>query len=185
MSWVLLLYILPCYNRRSGLNMYHPIPWYRMDSDWHAMSPVHCEVFTRMHGVLDIPQFSPALLPSTVPSAPENVTLTITPASRLLSQLLVRWTIDPSSELISNYTVYVTRLDVGNATLTYTSTNTQFNIPSNDLDPSDLDAGELVLVHVSASNSAGEGARSPGVRGRTREERKTSQQECDPSYNNV
>ena len=121
-----------------------------------------------------------ALLLSTVPSAPENVTLAITPANTL-SQLLVRWTIDPQSELISNYTVYVTRLDVGNTTLNYTSINTQLNIPSNDLDPSDLDAGEQVLVHVSASNSAGEGARSPGVMGRTREERKTSQQECDHS----
>ena len=126
-----------------------------------------------MHGLLDIPRFSPALLLSTVPSAPDNVTLTVSPASTL-SQLLVRWTIDPPSELISYYTVYVTRLDVGNATLTYTSTNTQLNIPSDDLDPSDLDAGEQVLVHVSASTSAGEGARSPGVIGRTREERKSS-----------
>ena len=130
-----------------------------------------------MHGLLDIPRFSPALLLSTVPSAPDNVTLTVSPASTL-SQLLVRWTIDPPSELISYYTVYVTRLDVGNTVLTYTSTNTQLNIPSDDLDPSDLDAGERVLVRISASNSAGEGARSPGVIGRTREERKTSQQKC-------
>ena len=108
-----------------------------------------------------------------MPSVPDNVTLTVSPASTL-SQLLVRWTIDPPSELISNYTIYVTRLDVGNTVLTYTSIITQLNIPSNDLDPGDLDAGEQVLVHVSASNSAGEGARSPGVIGRTREERKPS-----------
>ena len=132
-----------------------------------------------MHGLLDIRRFSPALLLSTVPSAPENVTLTVSPVSTL-SQLLVRWTIDPPNGVMLTYTIYVTRLDVGNATFTYTSTNTQLNIPSDDLDPSDLDAGVQVLVHVSASTSAGEGARSPGVIGRTREERKSSQQECDP-----
>ena len=168
------------YSRRSGINIYHSIPCYRIDSDWHALSLVHCEVFTRMHGLLDIPRFSPALLLSTVPSAPENVTLTVSPASTL-SQLLVRWTIDPPNGVMLTYTIYVTRLDMGNATLNYTSTNTQLNIPSDDLDPSDLDAGEQVLVRISASNSAGEGARSLGVRERTREERKTSQQECDPS----
>ena len=80
------------------------------------------------------------------------------------------------------YTIYVTRLDVGNTTLIYTSIITQLDIPSDDLDPGDLDAGELVLVHVSASTSAGEGARSPGVIGRTREERKSSQHECETSY---
>ena len=58
---------------------------------------------------------------------------------------------------------------MGNALLSYTSTDTQFVIPSIDLDPY-----ELVLVSVSASNSAGEGARSPSVRERTREERKSS-----------
>ena len=50
----------------------------------------------------------------------------------------------------------------------YTSTNTQllqFDIPN-------LDPYELVEVSVSVSNSAGEGPSSPGVRGRTREERK-------------
>ena len=50
----------------------------------------------------------------------------------------------------------------------YTSTNTQllqFDVPN-------LDPYELVDVSVSASNSAGEGPRSPEVRGRTREERK-------------
>ena len=47
----------------------------------------------------------------------------------------------------------------------YTSTNTQFDIPN-------LDPYELVEVSVSASNSAGGGPSSPGVRGRTREERK-------------
>jgi len=55
--------------------------------------------------------------------------------------------------------------------LMYISTNTQFDVPSGDLDPY-----ELVLVGVSASISAGEGARSLKVRGRTREERKSSQQ---------
>ena len=124
---------------------------------------------------------SPALLLSTVPSAPENVTLTISPTSTTLPQLLVRWTIDPPSELISNYTIYVTRLDVGNTTLTYTSTNTQLDIPSDDRNASDLDAGERALVRISASNSAGEGAMSPEVVLRTREERKSSWQECDPS----
>ena len=52
----------------------------------------------------------------------------------------------------------------------YTSTNTrllQFDVPN-------LDPYELVEVSVSASNSAGEGASSTGVRGRTREERKCS-----------
>ena len=62
--------------------------------------------------------------------------------------------------------------------LNYTSTITQFDVPSGDLDPY-----ELVSVSVSASNSAGEGARSPGVRGRTSEERKSSQQEYDPPSN--
>ena len=124
---------------------------------------------------------SPALLLSTVPPTPENLTLAISPASTL-SQLLVRWTIDPPNGVMLTYTIYVTRLDVGNTTLIYTSIITQLNIPSDDLDPGDLDAGERVLVHVSASNSAGEGARSPGVRERTREERKSSQHECETSY---
>ena len=48
----------------------------------------------------------------------------------------------------------------------YTSTNTQFDILN-------LDPYELVEVRVSASNRAGGGPRSPGVRGRTREERKS------------
>ena len=50
----------------------------------------------------------------------------------------------------------------------YTSTNTrllQFDVPN-------LDPYELVVVNVSASNSAGEGPRSLGVNGTTREERK-------------
>ena len=50
----------------------------------------------------------------------------------------------------------------------YTSTDTQllqFDVPN-------LDPYERVEVSVSVSNSAGEGPRSPGVRGRTREERK-------------
>ena len=83
---------------------------------------------------------------------------------------------DPPNEMISWYTIYVTRVERGNAVIIYTSTDTQFDIPNGSLDPY-----ELVLVSVSASYSAGEGARSPGVRGRTREERKSLQQECDPS----
>ena len=51
----------------------------------------------------------------------------------------------------------------------YTSTNTQLL----QFDITNLDPYELVEVSVSASNSAGEGPRSPGVRGRTREERKS------------
>jgi len=102
----------------------------------------------------------PALL-STVPAAPENVTLT-----NSSSPLLVTWTTDPPNGLISTYTIYVTRVERGNMVLMYTSTNNQFDIPNGNLDPY-----ELVLVSVSASNSAGEGARSPEVRGRTREER--------------
>ena len=50
----------------------------------------------------------------------------------------------------------------------YISTNTQllqFDVPN-------LDPYELVEVSVSASNSAGEGPRSTGVRGWTREEHK-------------
>ena len=50
----------------------------------------------------------------------------------------------------------------------YTSTDTrllQFDVPN-------LDPYEQVEVSVSASNRAGEGPSSPGVRGRTREERK-------------
>ena len=50
----------------------------------------------------------------------------------------------------------------------YTSADTQllqFDIPN-------LDPYEEVIVNVSASNRAGEGPRSPGVRGRAREERK-------------
>jgi len=81
------------------------------------------------------------------------------------------WTIDPPNGVISTYTIYVTRVERVNTLLTYTSANTQIGIPSGDLDPY-----ELVLVSVSASNSAGEGARSPEVRGRTREECKSSQQ---------
>jgi len=106
-----------------------------------------------------------------VPAAPENVTLT-----NISSQLLVGWTTDPPNGLISNHTIYVTRVEKENMLLKYTSTDTQFVIPSGALDPY-----ELVSVSVSASNSAGEGARSPGVRGRTREKRKSLQQECDPS----
>jgi len=64
--------------------------------------------------------------------------------------------------------------------LMYTSTNNQFDIPNGNLDPY-----ELVLVSVSASNSAGEGARSPEVRGRTREECKTNRIKCDPSLYRV
>ena len=87
------------------------------------------------------------------------------------SLLHVMWIIDPPNGLISMYTIHVTRVERGNTLLTYTSTNTQFDIPSGALDPY-----ELVLVSVSASNSGGEGARSLGVRGRTREERKSLQQ---------
>ena len=50
----------------------------------------------------------------------------------------------------------------------YTSTDTQllqFDVPN-------LDPYELVEVSVSASNRAGEGPMSLGVRGRNREERK-------------
>ena len=108
-----------------------------------------------------------------MPASPENVTLT-----NSSSQLLVRWTVDPPNELISSYTIYVTRVEKGNMLLNYTSTITQFDVPSGDLDPY-----ELVSVSVSASNSAGEGARSLGVRGRKREERKSSQQEYDPLSN--
>ena len=97
-----------------------------------------------------------------MPTAPDNITLSS------FSLLLVTWTTDPPNVLISRYTIYVTRVEMGNATLTYTSTDTQFLIPSGDLAPY-----ELVSVSVSASNSAGEGARSLPVRGRTREERKS------------
>ena len=86
------------------------------------------------------------------------------------------WTIDPPNGVIFTYTIYLTRVERGNTLLTYASTNTQFDISDDDLDPY-----ELVSVSVSASNSAGEGARSPGVIGRTREECKSSQQVCDPS----
>ena len=99
-------------------------------------------------------------LPS-VPAAPENVTLTTSS-----SRLRVTWTIDPPDGLVSNYTIYVTRLERGSTVVNYTSTDTQllqFDIPN-------LDPYEQVEVSVSASNSAGEGPRSPGVRGRTREE---------------
>ena len=101
--------------------------------------------------------------PFTVPASPENVTLTTTS-----SPLRVTWTIDPPDGLVSNYTIYVTRLERGSTVVNYTSTNTQllqFDVPN-------LDPYELVEVSVSASNSAGEGPSSPGVRGRTREERK-------------
>ena len=100
---------------------------------------------------------------SAVPACPKNVMLTTTS-----SPLRVTWTIDPPDGLVSNYTIYVTRLERGNTVVNFTSTNTQllqFDIPN-------LDPHELVEVSVSASNSAGEGPRSPGVRGRTREERK-------------
>ena len=112
---------------------------------------------------------------SAVPAAPENVTLT-----NISSQLLVRWTIDPPNGMISHYTIYVTRVERGNTLLAYTSTNTEFDIPSGDLDPF-----ELVSVSVSAGNSAGEGARSLGVRGRTREERKSDCIKCDSSFYRV
>ena len=98
-----------------------------------------------------------------MPASPENVTLTTTS-----SPLRVTWTIDPPDGLVSNYTIYVTRLERGDTVVSYTSTNTQllqFDVPN-------LDPYELVEVSVSASNSAGEGPSSPGVRGRTREERK-------------
>jgi len=108
----------------------------------------------------------PALPLSTVPAAPENVRLT-----NSSSPLRVLWNVDPPNGVIPTYTIYVTRVERGSMMLTYTSTNTQFDIPSGDLDPY-----ELVLVSVSANNSAGEGARSLPVRGRTREERKSSQQ---------
>ena len=105
-----------------------------------------------------------------MPTAPDNITLTS------FSRLLVTWTTDPPNGLISTYTIYVTRVEMGNATLTYTSTDSQFYIPSGDLDPY-----ELVSISVSASNSAGEGGRSLPVRGRTREERTLSQQGGYPS----
>ena len=94
----------------------------------------------------------------TVPSSPENVTLTTSS-----SPLRVTWTIDPPDGLVTNYTIHVTRLERGSTVVNYTSTDTQFDVPN-------IDPYELVEVSVSASNSAGEGPRSPGVRGRTREE---------------
>ena len=116
--------------------------------------------------------------PSTVPASPESVTLTNTS-----SPLRVTWTIDPPDGRVSNYTIYVTRLERGNTLVNYISTDTQllqFDIPN-------LDPYELVEVSVSASNSAGEGPRSPGVRGRTREERKLrNASHCVlPRYNGV
>ena len=101
------------------------------------------------------------LLFPTVPSSPENVTLNTSS-----SRLRMTWTIDPPDGLVSSYTIYVTSLERGSTVVNYTSTNTQllqFDIPN-------LDPYELVEVSVSASNSAGEGPRSLGVRGRTREE---------------
>ena len=98
-----------------------------------------------------------------VPASPENVTLTTTS-----SPLRVTWTIDPPDGLVSSYTIFVTRLERGSTVVNYTSTDTQllqFDVPT-------LDPYALVEVNVSASNSAGEGPKSPGVRGRTREERK-------------
>ena len=99
-----------------------------------------------------------------MPSSPENVTLTTSS-----SQLRVTWTIDPPDGIVTNYTIYVTRLERGNTVVSYTSTDTQllqFDVPN-------LDPYELVEVSVSGSNRAGEGSSSPGVRGRTREERKS------------
>ena len=82
------------------------------------------------------------------------------------SPLQITWTIDPPDGKVTNYTIYVTRLERGNTVVNYTSTNTQLL----QFDILNLDPYELVEVSVSASNSAGEGPRSPGVRGRTREE---------------
>ena len=78
------------------------------------------------------------------------------------------WTIDPPDGLVTNYTIYVTRLERENTVVNYISTDIQllqFDVPN-------LDPHELVEVSVSASNRAGEGPSSPGVRGRTSEERK-------------
>ena len=107
-----------------------------------------------------------SLLLPTVPSSPENVILTTSS-----SRLRVTWTIDLPNGLVSNYTIYVTRLERGNTVVNYTSTDIQllqFDVPN-------LDPYELVEVSVSASNSAGEGPRSPGVRGRIREGCKCSE----------
>ena len=96
-----------------------------------------------------------------MPSSPENVTLT-TGSSRLR----VTWTIDPPDGVVTNYTVYVTRLERGRTVINYTFIVTQllqFDVPN-------LDPYELVVVNVSASNSAGEGPRSFAVNGTTREE---------------
>jgi len=87
------------------------------------------------------------------------------------------WTSELPNGVISTYTIYVTRVERGNTLLTYTSANPPIDIPSGDLDPY-----ELVLVSVSASNSAGEGARSPGVRGRTREECKSDLQHATHAF---
>ena len=98
-----------------------------------------------------------------MPASPENVALTTTS-----SPLRVTWTIDPPDGLVLSYTTYVTRLEKGSTMVTHTSTDTQllqFDIPN-------LDPYELVEVNISASNREGEGPRSPGVRGSTREERK-------------
>ena len=104
-----------------------------------------------------------------MPASPENVILTTTS-----SPLRVTWTIDPPDGLVSNYTIYVTRLESGRTVVNYISTDTQllqFDVPN-------LDPYELVEVNISASNRAGEGPRSPGVRGRTREERKLRNTSC-------
>ena len=106
-----------------------------------------------------------SLLFPTVPASPENVTLTTNS-----SRLRVTWTINQLNGIVTNYTIYVTRLERGSTVVNYTSTDTQllqFDVPN-------LDPYELVEVSVSASNSAGEGPRSLGVRGRTREECKCS-----------
>jgi len=131
----------------------------------------YSEINVARHGYITTPfQTLPTLLLSIVPAAPENVTLT-----NSFPLLRVTWSNDPSNGVISLYTIYVTRLERGNTVLTNTSMNTQFDIPEGALDPY-----ELVSVNVSASNSAGEGARSPGVRGRTREQRKSSTILWDP-----
>ena len=88
--------------------------------------------------------------------------------SNTSSPLRVTWTLVPPDGLVTNYTIYVTRLERGNTVVNYTSTDTQllqFDVPN-------LDPYELVEVSMSATNRAGEGPRSLGVRGTTREERK-------------
>ena len=82
-----------------------------------------------------------------------------------VSDLQVQWTPHPLQRIVSDYTVYITRMNGSEMSEVTTGRVSEYTVTS-------LNPFELVMMQVSANNDGGEGPRSEGVEGRTNEARK-------------